>query len=60
MFYGVAQLSIVVGGLACPLLCTHIYWFVICFCLVWSMVLFCVFFLYLGLYFLVFQFGFCV
>ena len=40
MFYGVAQLSIVVGGLACPLLCVHVYWFVICFCLVWSMFFF--------------------
>ena len=40
MFYGVAQLSIVVGGLACPLLCAHIYWFVFCFCLEWSMILF--------------------
>ena len=40
MFYRVAQLSIVVGGLARPLLCAHVYWFVICFYLVWSMVLF--------------------
>ena len=36
MFYRVAQLSVVVGGLACPLLCAHVYWFVICFDLVWS------------------------
>ena len=42
MFYGVAQLSIVVGGLACPLLYAHVYWFVICFYLVWSIVFFLV------------------
>ena len=40
MFYGVAQLSIVVGGLVCPLLYAHVYWFMFCFCFVWSMVFF--------------------
>ena len=40
MFYGVAQLSIVVRGLACPVLCVHIYWFVIYFYLVCSIGLF--------------------
>ena len=40
MFCRVAQVTIVVRGLASPLLGAHIYWFVIWFWLVWSMALF--------------------
>ena len=38
--YSAKQLIVVVRGLASPLLCVHVNWFVICSYLVWSMVLF--------------------
>ena len=46
MFYGVAQLSVVVGGLACPVLCVRVYWFVFYCCLVWYMVCYFFFFFF--------------
>ena len=52
MFYGVAQLSVVVGGLACPVLCVRVYWFVFYCCLVWYMV--CYFFYFFFFIVLVF------
>ena len=56
MFCQVAQLTVVVRGLASPLLGMSVYQFVIYFYLVLSMVLFFVSVFVFGL----FQFGFCI